>query len=389
MSAVSAAAEPTTRRLFAGIHADGRPPTLGEHRRVHGVVDADPRSVVEAVDRAGLRGCGGAGFPTARKLTSVRESGRRAVVVVNGAEGEPVAGKDKALLAYTPHLVLDGAVAAARAVRAREVIVACHAALLPAVRAAIAERDDRKIELSTVATPDTFVAGEETALVHLLNGGPALPTSTPPRPYERGVRGRPTLVQNAETLAQLALIVRHGPAWFRSMGTAEEPGTILVTLSGAVRRPGVYEVERGYPLSSLLADAGSGPEEAQAFLVGGYFGTWIPATAADVPLADAALSPYGARLGARAIVVLRRGVSGLGETARILRYLAEQSAGQCGPCVYGLTAVADDVARIARSDRQVNRDRLARRLAVIPGRGACSHPDGAVGLALSALRVFG
>lgn len=382
------ASERTSRRLLASLRADGRPATLAEHRRVHGQVVLDPRALVDAVEQAGLRGCGGAGFPTARKLSAVREAGRRTVVVVNGAEGEPVAGKDKALLGYVPHLVLDGAVAAARAVHAREVVVAAHAAVLPAVRAAIAERDDAKIDLRAVASPDTFVAGEETALVHFLNGGPALPTTTPPRPFERGVRGLPTLVQNAETLAQLALIARHGPEWFRSVGRPEQPGTTLVTLSGAVARAGVYEVETGYPLASLLADAGSTPEDAQAFLVGGYYGTWLPASAADVPLADASLARYGARLGARALVALRRGVSGMGETARILAYLSEQSAGQCGPCVHGLAAIADDVARLARRARNADRGRLERRLAVIAGRGACSHPDGAVGLAASALQVF-
>ncbi|MES1248912.1 MAG: NADH-ubiquinone oxidoreductase-F iron-sulfur binding region domain-containing protein [Actinomycetota bacterium] len=380
--------EPVTRRLLAGIRADGRPLSLAEHRRLHGSVDVDGRTLVELVDRSGLRGRGGGGFPTGRKLAAVRASGRRAVVVVNGAEGEPPAGKDKVLLAYQPHLVLDGAVAAAHAVRAREVVVAVNRVVLAAVERAIAERDDPKVTLRAVAVPDRFVAGEETALVQFLNGGPALPTFTPPRPFERGVRGLPTLVQNAETLAQLALIARRGPEWFRSVGDPEHPGTVLVTLSGSVREAGVYEIATGYPLSALLADAGGTSGEPQAFLVGGYFGTWIPGTAVDVPLANGGLQAYGATLGAGAVRVLPRGTSGIAETARILRYLADESAGQCGPCVYGLAAVADDFAGLASRDRHVDRDRLERRLGAIAGRGACRHPDGAVRLAASALRVF-
>ena len=383
------ASEPRTRRLLAGIRADGRALSLGEHRRLHGPLQVDGRTLVEAVERAGLRGRGGGSFPTARKLAAVRSAGSRAVVVVNGAEGEPPAGKDKVLLAYTPHLVLDGAIAAARVVRAREVIVALHRKMLPSVERAIAERDDAKIELRAVAVPERFVAGEETALVQFLNGGPALPTFTPPRPFERGVRGLPTLVQNAETLAHLALIARHGADWFRAVGADDQPGTALVTLSGAVREEGVYEIATGCPLSSLIADAGGTTKEPRAFLVGGYFGTWVPASAVDVSLANSALARYGAGLGAGAIRVLPRDTSGLAETARILRYLADESAGQCGPCVYGLAAVADDMARLARRDRTVDRGRLERRLGVIQGRGACKHPDGAARLAASALALFG
>ena len=377
-------APPSTRRLFAGIRSDGRALSLAEHRDLHGRLDVDQPGLIDAVERSGLRGCGGGGFPTGRKLAAVRGAGRRAVVVVNAAEGEPVAGKDKALLAHVPHLVLDGAVAAARAVRARDVVVGVHPIVFPTVERAIAERDDPKVALRAVAVPDRFVAGEETALVQFLEGGPALPTFTPPRPFERGV-----LVQNAETLAHIALIARHGAEWFREVGAPEQPGTTLVTLSGAIRTTGVFEIATGYPLSRLLADAGGVKGDLQAVLVGGYFGAWIPAGAADVPLADAALAPYGAALGARAIVVLPRGRSGIAATARILRHLAEESAGQCGPCVYGLAAIADDFEGLARKDKRVDRRRLEQRLGVISGRGGCRHPDGAVRLAASALQVFG
>jgi NADH:ubiquinone oxidoreductase subunit F (NADH-binding) len=379
--------ETTARRLLAGVRRDGRAVTLAEHRRAYGDVGVDTRTILEAIEASGLRGRGGGGFPTALKMTAVRDSGRRAVVVANGAEGEPISGKDKTLLAYVPHLVLDGAVVAARAVRARDAIVAVPQFLQPVVARAIAERDDGRISLQAVAVPDAFVAGEETALVQFLNGGPALPTFTPPRPFERGVRGLPTLVQNVETLAHLGLIARYGPSWFRAVGTAEEPGSTLVTLSGAVRDAGVYEVAIGYPLATLLADAGGLRSDAAAYLVGGYFGTWLPAPR-EVLLSDADLARDGAALGARAIVVLPEGACGVRETARIARYLSNESAGQCGPCVHGLDAVATDLEQLLDRTRHVDGPRLQRRLDVIAGRGACRHPDGAVRMVASALRVF-
>ena len=379
--------EPTARRLLAGVRRDGRAVTLAEHRRAHGDLAVDTRTILDTVEASGLRGRGGGGFPTALKMAAVRDAGRRAVVVANGAEGEPISGKDKTLLAYVPHLVLDGAVVAARAVRARGAIVAVPEFLQPVVEHAIAERDDGRISVHAVTVPDTFIAGEETALVQFLDGGPALPTFTPPRPFERGVRGLPTLVQNVETLAHLGMIARYGPHWFRAVGTAEEPGSTLVTLSGAVSSPGVYEVPIGQSLDALVADAGGIGRGAAAYLVGGYFGTWIPADA-DVSLADADLARHGAALGARAIVVLPQGACGVRETARIARYLAAESAGQCGPCVHGLDAVATDLEQLLDRARRVDGRRLQRRLEVIAGRGACKHPDGAVRMVASALRVF-
>jgi NADH:ubiquinone oxidoreductase subunit F (NADH-binding) len=193
------------------------------------------------------------------------------------------------------------------------------------------------------------------------------------------VRGLPTLVQNVETLAQLALIARDR--------TGQE--TMLVTLAGAVRRPGVCEVAVGSRLATVLADAGGTRGRPSAFLVGGYFGTWVEAAALDeVLLADSELERHGASLGARAIVTLPEGACGVRETARIVRYLANESAGQCGPCVHGLATVASDLEALVDRRRTVDRARLERRLEVISGRGACRHPDGATRLVASAVRVF-
>jgi NADH:ubiquinone oxidoreductase subunit F (NADH-binding) len=382
-------------RLLAGIRNGAV--TLPEHLRRHGGLPL-PENLIALVEASGLRGRGGAGFPAGRKLAAVAASGRRPVVVANGAEGEPVSGKDEALLTHVPHLVLDGAATAAAAVGARDAVVAVGAAATgaaDAVATAIEERvrrghDHVRFRLATV--PDRFVAGEETALVNALGGGPALPTFTPPRPFERGLRGAPTLVQNVETLAHLALIARFGPDWFRALGTRDEPGTALVTLGGAVRRPGVYEVPLGLPLPELVERAGGLSGPISAFLVGGYFGTWVGAgEARSLSLSDASLRIAGAALGARAIFVLPEGACGIAETARVARYLADESAGQCGPCVYGLDAIAAALGVLAgrkHRDAKNAEAAVARWAGQVKGRGACRHPDGAVRFVESGLRVF-
>ncbi len=386
-------------RLLAGVRPDGRPVTLEAHLRRYGpppeLHGRQSRSAfLGAVAASGLQGRGGAGFPTARKLEAVDAQRGTPVVVVNGVEGEPPSGKDKVLLAYLPHLVLDGAALAASALGAREAIVAVGRAAHAAVEYAVAERRRAHVAhgvaLRVVRAPERFVAGEETAVVSFLNGGPARPTFTPPRPYERGVGGAPTLVQNPETLAHLALIARFGPSWFRAVGTPDEPGSVLVTLAGAVHEPGVLEVAIGTPLRELVAQAGGVTAELGAFLVGGYFGTWLPAAdALAAPLSNAGLAPLGGSLGARAIVALPAASCGLLETARVARYLAAESAGQCGPCVHGLAAVAEDMLQIARGNDVAGVRRVVeRRLSQLEGRGACRHPDGTVRFVASALRVF-
>jgi NADH:ubiquinone oxidoreductase subunit F (NADH-binding) len=385
----------SVQRLLRGLHPDGRPLGLAEHLHLHGPLPAHPdrTSLLEAVDLSGLRGRGGAGFPTALKLRAVAGGGGQKIVLANGVEGEPPSGKDKVLLRYVPHLVLDGVEVAARAVGADRAIVAVSRAAageLAVLQNALRERGrNGRVEITAVAVPDTFVAGEETALVNALSGGPARPTATPPRPFQRGIDGRPTLVQNVETLAQLALIGRRGPAWFRGIGTDDEPGSALVTLSGAVRLPGVYEVPLGTSFRDLVETAGGATQAARAVLVGGYFGTWLDAgTAFASELSEASLGAAGASLGARAVVVLPEGSCALAEVARVSRFLADESAGQCGPCVHGLAAIADALDSLARPDSFDGELRIRRWLDQIEGRGGCRHPDGAASFIRSALDVF-
>jgi NADH:ubiquinone oxidoreductase subunit F (NADH-binding) len=241
-----------------------------------------------------------------------------------------------------------------------------------------------------VTGPEGYVAGEESAVVHYLNDGAALPTFVPPRPFERGYRGRPTLIQNPESLAQVALIARFGPRWFRELGTTADPGSALVTISGAVAAPGVYELAFGTSMLDLLEAAGGASEPLQALLVGGYFGTWVDsARAFGIRLSREDLRSIGASLGSGVLIALGQSACGLHESARVIDYLAAESAGQCGPCVYGLDAVAGSLEALAAGEADRGEvDRLLRWTSEIRGRGACHHPDGATRFILSTLNVF-
>ena len=226
-----------------------------------------------------------------------------------------------------------------------------------------------------------------------MNAGDARPTSLQPRPYERGVGGRPTLVQNVESLAYAGLIARFGADWFRSAGgdgRAGNPGAGLglVTLVG-VDHPGVREIELGSPLGEVVAASGTRRDEARAVLLGGYFGRWVPAPDAwDLALDPTAMRSAGLTFGCGVISVLGLDTCGVRATSRILDYLADQSAAQCGPCVFGLRAIADAGRRLAEGIAANDLARVERWAGQLAGRGACRHPDGAAGLLSSALEAF-
>jgi len=398
-------------RLIGG--SPGRPASLAEHLAHHGALPAcagaDRRELISEVERAGLTGRGGAAFPTAVKLHAL--AARRApLLIANGTEGEPASGKDKALLASAPHLVLDGAVYAAGLIGASAAVVVAHPAVLGIVAHAAAERRNaarrraggERVRIRVIEAAPGFVAGEASAVVNWVEHGAARPTGRPPhsgraaRPGagRRGApgrgrpAGRPVLVQNVETLAHLALIARHGADWFRSAGTAAEPGSMLVTMAGAVRRPGVYEIAIGTPVSEIIGRAGGACAPLRALLIGGYFGTWVSAAeAAPAPFSAAGLAALGASPGAGLIMALPDTVCGLAETARLAHYLAGESAGQCGPCVFGLDAIAGQLTRLA-TGRAAELGTTRRWLSQVTGRGSCRHPDGAARMIGSALDVF-
>ena len=363
-------------------------------------------TLIPELEVSGLLGRGGAGFPVGRKWRSLAERARGggAVVLVNGAEGEPLSHKDRTILTLRPNLVLDGAQLAADAIGADEIVLyigATYTGAIEAIQRAGAERQAARagstLPMRIARAPDGYIAGEESAAVHFVNDGDARPVTTPPRPYERGVGGLPTLVQNVESLAHVALIARSGAAWYRSAGEGESRGTAVVTVTAPGGRPVVREIELGRTIGELAAlgghEGGAPPvavSATQAVLLGGYFGRWLDAGAAwDLPLDPGALRERGLSMGAGIVAFLSTSTCPVVATARIAEYMAAQSAAQCGPCVFGLRAIADAMTRLARSEARrddwLNVERWA---AQAKNRGACRHPDGAVGMLESALVTF-
>ena len=374
-------------------------PGLVDHLMLHGPViiptGNDPawaEGLRAEVAASGLTGRGGGGFPVASKWESVLSRGRPQVVV-NAMEGEPASGKDRALLTWSPQLVLDGAELVAALSGSRSVMV-CVADdrddSARAVRRAVAERGRAGSPrlVSVERPPARYVTGEESALVSWLDRRDARPVLRVDKSLPLRVGRRPVLLHNAETLAQVALIARHGSAWFRQVGLDDAPGSTLVTVSGAVRTPGVVEVGLGTPVDEVVRRCGwTGP--VSGYLIGGFGGAWLAPELGSTPLAPDPLARVGATMGVGIVVALPAESCGLAESARITRWMAGESAGQCGPCVFGLPAIADDLERVAagRADAGVLA-RLDERCRSVVGRGACRHPDGVARMVRSALRVF-
>ena len=384
-------------RLLSGPVLDGLPEALQAHQARLGPlpVGVSTAALIAELEAAGLLGRGGAGFPVGRKWRSIAEQpGSIPVVMANGAEGEPESFKDRVLMAHRPHLVLDGALLAAHVVGADRIELYLgreHTIAIRAMRAAIGERDaaERSL-LHVVEAPIGYVAGEATAAVHYINSKDARPITTPPRMSERGVRDRPTLVQNVESLAHAALIARFGAAWFREAGRGASRGTALVTVGGAVRDPGVVEIEFGTLLSEVAARAGGASATPQAVLLGGYFGSWAPAADVwDMPLDPLVMKRAGLSFGCGMIGILDRRSCGVARVSSIMAFLADASADQCGPCRFGLPAIAAAVERLAVGRPMAgDLENIARWTDLVRGRGACRHPDGAAQQMASALRVF-
>jgi NADH:ubiquinone oxidoreductase subunit F (NADH-binding) len=370
---------------------DGPDPSIGPerfaaHSRRLGPLPKGGHALIDLLGHTGLTGRGGAGFPVGLKWRAVAAASRgAAVVIVNGAEGEPHSKKDRVLMTSRPHLILDGAVLAAASVHAKQVVIYIgedHHAALRSMTEAMSERSEHERRLMRIVTaPSRYVAGDSSATVHLVDAGIATPTTTPPPPRERGVGGAATLVQNVETLAHVALIAR--------TGTATE--TVLITVAGAVRAPGVFEVNLGTPLGEAVQLAGGPSEAPRAVLLGGYFGRWVEvADAWSLPIDPNALRERGLSLGCGVVGVLPARQCPVCEVAGIMRYLASESSAQCGPCFFGLRALADACTRIAeRGTDAGDLQRLQRWSSEVQGRGACKHPDGAVMFLQSAMKTFG
>jgi NADH:ubiquinone oxidoreductase subunit F (NADH-binding) len=398
-----AAGQTSSRPAVVTRLSAGPPPWAGyealdEHLERLGSRPAGGEWLLDDLARSGLRGRGGAAFPTWRKWAAVAQSTNGdSVVVINASEGEPLSQKDRTLLAFRPHLVLDGAALAADTLGATDIVL--YLSRSPAtpertIAKALKERVESGLpepRIRVVRTAHRYVAGESSAVVSRVSGGPAKPRFSLQRSAAAGVANRPTLIQNAETFAHVAMIARNGSEWFRQLGTDFSPGSALVTLCGNVRNPGVYEVDLASRLGSVLEAAGGTASPPGGALLGGYFGTWLSAGALDdLPLdAERLCSLHGASLGCGVVAVLPEGGCGIAESTRILAYLSAESAGQCGPCVYGLASLTETMERVVRSAGEPGDvERVRRWVEMVRGRGGCRHPDGAVGQLTSALTAF-
>jgi NADH:ubiquinone oxidoreductase subunit F (NADH-binding) len=382
--AVTTPSEPTAwsigaPRLLAGLDRGLHRLDQRAHHAVHGPQPAvDLPRLLGMLDGVALAGRGGAGFPLAAKIRAL-PAGTRREVVINGCESEPASVKDRFLLRFSPHLVLDGALGLAASLGAHRVTLAVHDSLsADSVRTAIAERSDARI-VRIHRVPGGFVSGEARAVMRSIHRGPAIPPGRRIHASSHGV-----VLANVETFAQLAVLLRLGPQRYRDTGSLAEPGSTLLSLGGAVSRSGVAEVPLGIPLGVLLEASHAAP--AQAVLVGGYHGSWLPADP-DLRLSRAGVTQAGGSFGAGVVLVLDHETCGLGELLRATDWLAAESAKQCGPCVFGLPALARDIRAIWSGDRNALALGL-RHADLVEGRGACRHPDGAARFVRSGLATL-
>ena len=376
------------RRGVKDVAFGGSYENLAQHRIRYGIpaiVDqTHADDVIDSLEAIGLTGRGGAHIPAAWKLRSARQSGPGGTVVVNGAEGEPGSAKDSALLQLRPHLVLDGAEHIAELIGARDIVLWIHASSRGTehhLREAIREREEagavhRPIRI--LLAPDGYVSGESSAVIRAIKGGPALPQHSKDRARPWG-SGPAILVHNTETCARMGLYALGGDPIATSLVTVSELNDAL-TFDQLV----VFEVPETATFRDVVT--WSNFDEPAAILLGGFGGTWIAWNdVADLVINPASLAEHELSLGAGAIQLLPKSVRGLTITAAIVEYMAGQSARQCGPCVFGLPALAKEMKKVARGRKSKRIEQLSD---VVANRGACRHPDGTLRMMLTGLEVF-
>lgn len=383
-------------RSRGGYEAAGR---LGE---------LSPQEVIARVEASGLRGRGGAGFPAGRKLALTLECPETPhYVVMNGGEDEPGSHKDRVLMENVPHLLLEGIVLAAYAVQAEKAYLYINRGYEAATRALETAMGEAReagywgediagsgfgVDLVTVAAPSNYVAGEDTAALEVIEGKDPLPRQKPPFPVTAGLFGKPSLVNNVETLANLAPIVARGPDWFRSFGTGESPGTMIFSLGDEMERPGVYELPLGTPLRHLVEECGGGLKDGKrikAILPGGPSSGFLRPESLDVPLDHDSLREAGSSIGCGVVKVLTEDDSVLDEVARIADFFARESCGQCPACrmeTNMLVALLKKVQDGQGNDALV--EQFGKVIAFNKGKGFCSLINMPGPPIESALRLF-
>jgi NADH-quinone oxidoreductase subunit F len=374
-------------------------------------------ATIEQISQSGLRGRGGAGFPTAAKWRSVRDGGPGdRYVVCNAAEGEPGTFKDRALLRANPYQMIEGLLIAALAMEAREAFVGVKASFGPErqrIETAIAEFAEADmlegIKVQVVAGPEEYLFGEEKALLEVIEGNEPLPRWLPP--YLHGLfvtapqmgwaahepesgqppstTANPTLVNNVETLANVTHIIARGPDWFRTMGTTDSPGTIVCTVTGDVGHPGVFEVDMGTPLADVIASAGGPAVGRHVRAV--FCGVSNPVLTGDqleTPLTYEAMSAVGSGLGSAGFIVYDDTACLLAVAQMFSRFLFVESCGQCPPCKLGTGAITDALDRLAGGGTEQELGVISERLRIVTDASRCYLPAEEKALIASILRSF-
>ena len=368
----------------------------------------DPDAIIAEIAAADLRGMGGAGFATHRKWTPVAAAADgNKYIVCNGNEDEPGTFKDRVLLEHTPHQVIEGALIAAVATRANHVVLyvnphqegalAATREAVPqwqthALFAAIEQTVGGAVSLGVVPSSGLYIGGEETAVIASVQGGFPFPRRKPPFPAEEGVHGAPTVVNNAETLAHVPGIMRHGAQWYRDLGIGDAAGTKLYSLSGDVLHPGLYELPMGTSLQSLVFDLGGGMLQGKQFkavFTGGPSNTLLTKRDLDVALDFDSVRERRSRLGTGAMIVVSEGTSIVRKVAEYVSFFAQGSCGQCPPCKGGTFQLMQllnriDTGRGVRADM----DALENLCRILPGSGRCGLIDGAVTVVESSVNQF-
>lgn len=358
----------------------------------------EPSGVVELIKRSGLRGRGGAGFPTGKKWEMVvQRKADRKYLCCNAAEDEPGTFKDRYLLRSNPHQLIEGAILGAYAICAAEVYLYINghyeeeiAFMEQALQTAKEkghwgkqiEGTSFSVELKITQSPGTYVAGEETALLEVVEGRLAKPRQKPPYyPAVQGLYGMPTVVNNAETLSNVAHIIREGVDWFRMLGTASSPGTLVFTLTGDINRPGLYELPLGSSLRDLIEVYGGGicgGKQLKAVFPGGPSNAIIAADQIDVALDFDALKAIGSGLGTGAVIVMSEDACMVQSAIQYARFFARESCGQCPPCKLG-TAHLSEILEKIESGQGDEKDlqQIEQVCGMVKGRGYCYLLTGA------------
>jgi len=370
---------------------------------------ADPAAVLETVREAGLRGLGGSGFPTHLKWGFIVNQKTRGdkYLICNGNEDEPGTFKDRVLLEETPHQVIEGALIAAVATGINRIVFYINPELdraIAAMEAGIGQWESSalyksvdefmkgRLEMRIHRSSGHYIGGEETAAIESVEGKFPFPRGKPPFPAESGVNGRPTLINNMETLSNVSHIIRNGARWFRDLGVGEATGTKIYSLSGDVLRPGVYELPMGVSLSELIFNYGGGMlmgKTLKAVFTGGPSNTILTIKDLDVNLDFDSLKERRSALGTGAMIVISEGTGIVKRVAEYVNFFAHSSCGQCPPCKTGTYYISMLLNKIDTGmGTKSDLDALINLSEILPGGGRCHLLDGAVKVLDSSLFHF-